>query len=103
MRKLAAVARWTETARLPKSSELPAAVLALPSQDFAILDRRQESSGDVRRLQATYTRPYQMHASIGPSCAVAQWADDGLTVWTHTHGVYPDRQAIAQMLRVAPG
>jgi len=102
MRKLAAAARWTETARLPKSSELPAAVLALPSQDFAILDRRQESSGDVRRLQATYTRPYQMHASIGPSCAVAQWADDGLTVWTHTQGVYPDRQAIAQMLRLPP-
>jgi nicotinate dehydrogenase subunit B len=102
MRKLAAAAQWAETARLPKSSELAATILALPSRDTAILDQRREGAEGARRLLATYTRPYQMHASIGPSCALAHWTDDGLTVWTHTQGVYPDRQAIAQMLRVAP-
>jgi CO/xanthine dehydrogenase Mo-binding subunit len=47
-----------------------------------------------------YTRPYQAHGSIGPSCAVAQSLDDIMTVWSHTQGVYPDRQGIAEMLRV---
>ena len=56
----------------------------------------------ARRIEATYTRPYQAHGSIGPSCAVAQSVDGAMTVWTHTQGVYPDRAGIAEMLRVPP-
>src|ERR1700742_1945036 len=41
-----------------------------------------------------------MHGSIGPSCAVGHLVDGVTTVWTHTQGVYPDRDAIAQMLGV---
>ena len=37
-------------------------------------------------VSARYSRPYQMHASIGPSAAVARFADDKLTVWTHSQG-----------------
>jgi CO/xanthine dehydrogenase Mo-binding subunit len=33
---------------------------------------------------------------------VAHFTDDIMTVWTHTQGVYPDRQGIAEMLRVPP-
>src|SRR5260370_12182095 len=47
-------------------------------------------------------RAYQGHGSIGTSCAVAQFADGAMTVWTHTQGVYPDRQGIAEMLRMPP-
>lgn len=57
---------------------------------------RPEFSGDV--YEATFTRPYQMHASMGPSCAVAVANDEGVTVWSHTQGGYPDREAIAEML-----
>lgn len=53
-------------------------------------------------LEAEYRRPYQMHASIGPSCAVAQMEavdqERELTVWTHSQGVYPLREALAEML-----
>src|SRR5437762_6098933 len=55
-----------------------------------------------KTIEATYTRPYQAHGSIGPSCAVAQLVDGAMTVWTHTQGVHPDRQGIAEMLRVPP-
>jgi CO/xanthine dehydrogenase Mo-binding subunit len=41
-----------------------------------------------------------MHGSIGPSCAVALAEAGGLTVWTHSQGVYPLRGAIAEMLRL---
>ena len=45
-----------------------------------------------RVLEATYTRPYQIHGSIGPSCAVALADGGALTVWSHTQGVFPDRE-----------
>ena len=54
----------------------------------------------AERLEATYTRPYQMHGSIGPSCAVAEFTDDRLTVWTHSQGVYPLRGSLAAMLEL---
>ncbi len=74
--------------------------MGLPAQDIAVLDRGQPGAGNGTRLEATFTRPYQSHGSIGPSCAVALSDDKGVTVWTHTQGVYPDRAAIAQMLRL---
>jgi len=45
--------------------------------------------------RATYRRPYQAHASISPSAAVAQFIDSKLTVWSHAQGMYPLRSAIA--------
>jgi CO/xanthine dehydrogenase Mo-binding subunit len=41
-----------------------------------------------------------MHASLGPSAAVAQLVEGKLTVWTHSQGVYPFRTALAQVLRM---
>src|SRR6185437_9194243 len=40
------------------------------------------------------------HASIGPSCALAQFLDDKLTVWTHTQGVFPLRHELAKGLKM---
>ncbi|ERM83116.1 hypothetical protein P872_17360 [Rhodonellum psychrophilum GCM71 = DSM 17998] len=51
-------------------------------------------------LEATYLRPYQMHASAGPSCAVAEWKDGKLTVWTPTQGVYPLRSTLSDFLGI---
>ena len=99
---LAAAAKWQETARLPKQDDLSAALLALPNQSFPIFTRSDASARGSKTLEATYTRPYQAHGSIGPSCAVAQFVDGAMTVWSHTQGVYPDRAAIAEMLRMPP-
>ena len=53
----------------------------------------------------TYFTPYQMHAAIGPSCAVAdvRSAPDPVTgiqatIWSGTQGVYQLQGAIAQLL-----
>ncbi|WP_221938288.1 molybdopterin cofactor-binding domain-containing protein [Mycobacterium sp. KBS0706] len=100
MRLLAAAAQWQEDSTLPDQARLPEALLALPAKDFPILERYGATpSTPGRTLEASYSRPYLLHGSIGPSCAVAQQEADGLlTVWTHTQGVYPDRKAIAEML-----
>ncbi len=100
MRALVAAAQWAaaDTAALAPQAEIFAHLTGLPARDIAVLDRRNPPAGAAKTLTARYTRPYQMHGSIGPSCAVAQLADGTMTVWTHTQGVYPDRHAIAEML-----
>ncbi len=102
MRALSAAAKWQETASLPKQDDLLHVLANLPSQDQTIFEQGNASVLGQKTIEATYTRPYQSHGSIGPSCAVAQLADGTMTVWTHTQGVYPDRQGIAEMLRVPP-
>jgi CO/xanthine dehydrogenase Mo-binding subunit len=102
VRALCGAARWTEDdADLPPPEALYESLRSAPRDDYTILER-----GDVRiesplTMAASYARPYQMHASIGPSCAVAQWVDGKMTVWTHTQGVYPLRHALAEMLRLS--
>jgi CO/xanthine dehydrogenase Mo-binding subunit len=102
MNALSAAAKWQETATLPKQDDLPRVLTSLPSQDSTIFEQKNPAAVGQKTIEATYTRPYQAHGSIGPSCAVAQFADGAMTVWTHTQGVYPDRQGIAEMLRMPP-
>ena len=102
MAALSGAAKWRETAALPKQDDLPRVLTSLPSQDTTIFQQSNPSPSGQKTIEATYTRPYQAHGSIGPSCAVAQFADGAMTVWTHTQGVYPDRQGIAEMLRMPP-
>jgi CO/xanthine dehydrogenase Mo-binding subunit len=47
---------------------------------------------------ASYYRPFQMHASIGPSAAVAQFANGLLTVFSHSQGVELLKRALASVL-----
>ena len=102
MRALAASAEWQETATLPNESQIPALIRSLPARDIPVLAWSNPAPPPVKRLAARYTRPYQMHGAIGPSCAVALLAENGLTVWTHTQGVFPLRNALAQLLRLPP-
>jgi nicotinate dehydrogenase subunit B len=102
MRALSRAARWAEREALPKQARLHETLLGLPSQDQVIFDKHEPAGQPARTIEASYTRPYVSHGSVGPSCAVAHLADGLMTIWTHTQGVYPDRQAIAEMLRVPP-
>jgi CO/xanthine dehydrogenase Mo-binding subunit len=102
MNALSAAAKWKETASLPKQDDLLKVLTSLRSQDFTIFEHSNPAVTGQKTIEATYTRPYQSHGSIGPSCAVAQFTDGAMTVWTHTQGVFPDRQGIAEMLRMPP-
>ena len=52
----------------------------------------------IKTLSARFERPYHMHATIGPSAALAHLDGDTLTVWTHSQGIYPFRASIAEAL-----
>jgi CO/xanthine dehydrogenase Mo-binding subunit len=75
----------------------------LPAQDSVVYEKTAPSASvAVRQIEARYTRAFQLHASIGPSCAVAHDMNGKLTVWTHSQGVFALRSDIARALGVAP-
>ena len=100
MNALSKAAKWKERPGLPRQDDLLRVLTSMKSNDKTIFQQRDASAAGQKTVEATYTRPYQAHGSIGPSCAVAQFVDGAMTVWTHTQGVYPDREAIAEMLKV---
>jgi nicotinate dehydrogenase subunit B len=96
MRALRARTAWDEVTRLPK--DVHATLAQLPAKDTVIAGADHALSQAGRTVEASYTRPYQLHGAIGPSCAIARYEDARLTVWTHSQGVYPLRGALAQLL-----
>jgi nicotinate dehydrogenase subunit B len=53
-------------------------------------------------LKATYYYPYQMHGSMGSSCAVADVQGDKATLYSPTQGVWPVRGSAAILLGLKP-
>lgn len=95
--RLAGQSRWEPTGRMPPG-DVTRILKGLPERPSTILDRHADPTlVPVRRLAARYTRPWLMHGSIGPSCAVALFRDGSLTVWTHSQGVEPLRAALAEL------
>jgi CO/xanthine dehydrogenase Mo-binding subunit len=101
--------RWSEEPSLPPQRSLATWLREQPGQAFLVVDGvavegdvppLAEPAGAARTVRATYTRPYTLHGSIGPSAAVAQWRDGKLDVWSSTQGVFPLRKALADVLRV---
>lgn len=94
-------ANWQAGPPLPSASDFYARMRRLPTRDTLIVD-----SGDVQRtlagaarvMTATYLHPYQMHASLGTSCAVADVQGGKATVWSATQSAYPTRSGVAQLL-----
>ncbi|HEX7796878.1 MAG TPA: molybdopterin cofactor-binding domain-containing protein [Vicinamibacterales bacterium] len=92
--------QWTSGPTLPPHGALHEWMRKQPSRDALVVD-----SGDIDRsltsaatvLKATYLHPYQMHASIGTSCAVADVTSDGATVWSPTQSAYPTRSGVATL------
>jgi len=97
--KMRAMAKWKESAELPpRGMALYEHLQKIPSKDAVIHAKAGSAGGgQITTVEAVYTRPYQCHASIGPSCAVGQFKDGKLTVWTHSQGVYPLRQHLARL------
>jgi nicotinate dehydrogenase subunit B len=53
-------------------------------------------------LRATYHYPFQMHASMGTACAVADVQGEKVTIWSATQAVWYLRSTAATVLGVKP-
>lgn len=95
---------WSEPETLPGASDYFTLITEQPTQD-AELARNGDVDGALdsaaRKLEAWYQHPVQAHASIGPSCAVADVRAEAATIYTGTQGVYFLRDAIAPLLGIA--
>ena len=94
---------WSQP-ELPSTLDAPfeRAGSELRALDSVVYERVAPGAPAVtRQIEARYTRAFQLHASIGPSCAVAQSVEDKLTIWTHSQGVFPLRNDIARALGLA--
>jgi nicotinate dehydrogenase subunit B len=91
-------ARWSGGNELPDPAKIYEHLLSLAMDDKVISDKQAPLPDGAKLLEATYHRPYMAHASIGPSCSVAQVQDGKLTVWTHSQGVFPLRATMAKAL-----
>ncbi|MEH6304577.1 molybdopterin cofactor-binding domain-containing protein [Olivibacter sp. CPCC 100613] len=73
--------------------------MARVNGDRKVVEARGEiDKSTLSQIEAVYTRPYHMHGSIGPSCALAKWDSNSLTIWTHSQGVYPLRKSLSDLL-----
>jgi len=102
-------AEWTYEDDLPTADDTYRNLREKPAQSHLIADGTavddpippiQELAEAQHSLQATYHRPFQMHASLGPSAAVALWQDGRLTVWSHSQAAFTLRGALAQALAI---
>ena len=53
-----------------------------------------------KQYEATYRWPFQMHAMIGPSCAIADVRGDKATIWSGCQGPFRTRASIASLLKI---
>ncbi|MDQ0588638.1 molybdopterin cofactor-binding domain-containing protein [Variovorax paradoxus] len=108
---------WKPWPGMPDLSDLAQALRDNPSMQRLLVDE-----GDVdgaiaaaaQPMHRTYVWPYQMHASIGPSCALAEWQPDGgsdphavgkrggitLRVWTGSQNPHVLRADLAKLMDV---
>lgn len=93
-------ATWSAGEPLPDEHDL-AGFLRSQRVETTIIDTKAAATTKAARtLRRQYTRPYIAHASIAPSCAMAQWDGDRVHVWTHSQGIYLLRADLAIVLKL---
>jgi len=96
---------WNRGTGLQPHADLYGTLRRQPARDTLLVD-----SGDVDAnlkaattvLRSTYLHPYQMHGSMGSSCAVADVQADKATIWSATQSAYPTRNTSAMLLGLKP-
>lgn len=93
---------WDVPAELPSATPDQAWLRTLRSEDSVVDETGQggAQAGIVQRFEADYSRPFLAHASIGPSCALARWDGDRLSVCSHTQGSFALRRELARYFEI---
>jgi len=97
-------ATWSDSQVLPGSGELSHWVRQAPvDRDQALANRGDVNgalSSAAKQLSATYYWPFQSHASLGPSCAVADVKESGTTIWSAAQNPYGLRANLAKVFGI---
>jgi nicotinate dehydrogenase subunit B len=97
--------KWSAWSGLPEQSRIWEHVRQTKIVQDDITSNQGDSQAALaaapRKLAATYDFAIHTHGSIGPSCAVAEFADGKLTCWTASQATHNLRKQLAAMLSVA--
>lgn len=99
--------QWTPGPTPPNQADLFLYMRQQPSRDSYVVmatDVDQKLAGAARVVRGEYHHPYQMHGSMGTSCAVADvkgtGASGSATFWAATQEIYPLRDSLALVLGI---
>jgi CO/xanthine dehydrogenase Mo-binding subunit len=99
---LARAASWQGGRELPNSAGLAEWLENEPAETGVVHERGNGAlSIGAKGITRSYLKPFLAHASIAPSCAIAQWRDGRLSVISHTQGVYNLRTDLALVFGIA--
>ena len=95
---------WTEEQGLPGSDNLDRHVReSVPDHDETIVNKGDPAAalpGTTKQLSALYAWPIQSHASLGPSCAIADVRPEGTTIWTASQGPHGMRANFSRIFGI---
>lgn len=96
---LASQVRWGDEGLAFRGADVFATLRSLDTEPFVARqdDGVDEALTSGTRHSAAYSKPYQSHGVMAPSCAIARFDDDTLMVWSHTQGVFPLKRELAAM------
>lgn len=97
---------WTAGTGLPRQAEFADHLRnQKATRDSLLVDSKdvdQKLAQAATVLKATYFHPYQMHGSVGSSCAVADVQGEKATLWSPTQAVWYQRSTTALLLGLKP-
>jgi CO/xanthine dehydrogenase Mo-binding subunit len=92
---------WSDWNGLPDMTDISTVLRGTASVNHPATqagDVWQALDGAEVGMSATYETPFEMHASIGPACAIADVQADSATVWVGTQGPHPLRLDLSRLL-----
>ena len=92
------LARWDGGEPLPDNAGTPEWIKAQPSRDRTVETGLKGRVTEGKVVTARYSRPFLTYGSIGTACALAEFKDGALKVWTHSQGPAVVREWLARAL-----
>ncbi|MGJ4929286.1 molybdopterin cofactor-binding domain-containing protein [Bradyrhizobium sp. HKCCYLS2038] len=92
---------WKPVPTLRDLDDVENALRANPSEPRRLLDKGDVDAaiaGAAKPMPRTYLWPYQMHGSIGPSCAVADYRDGQIRIYSGTQNPHLLRTDLAKLI-----
>ena len=99
-------AKWSDWQGLPDPAKLWEHVRAtnvVKDEVFQNVGNAADAmKSGAKTLQATYDFAIHTHGSIGPSCAIAEYKDGRLTVWSASQATHMLKKQLANMFSMKP-
>jgi len=93
--------RWSESAALLGSDGVRKWMKSGPFEGDETLVKKgdaKQALADAKKIAAEFYWPVQSHASLGPSCAIADVRDGKATVWSPSQATHRFRETISRAL-----